>query len=122
MPNSNGYFISPSSLKTFSLAYTCMSLSVPHAPHVCRCPQRPEGVRSLELELQVVVNHQMWVLGTEHNAPNYAAISQPVPHAAQPGFTHFVAKDDFLLLLPLPPKCWDSYHTKLQSYFKLKIL
>ena len=42
-----------------------MSLSVAHAPHVCRCPQRPEGVRFLELELQVVVNHQMWVLRTK---------------------------------------------------------
>lgn len=33
---------------------------------VCLCLRRPEsGVRSLELELQVVVSFQMWVLGTD---------------------------------------------------------
>lgn len=36
------------------------------APPVCLVPQRPkEGASSLELELPVVVNHLMWVLGTE---------------------------------------------------------
>lgn len=31
----------------------------------CRYPWRPKGNGSLELKLQVVGNHLMWVLGTE---------------------------------------------------------
>lgn len=31
----------------------------------CRYPRRPKGVGSLELKLQMVGNHLMWVLGTE---------------------------------------------------------
>lgn len=35
-------------------------------PHVCRYPPRPEeGIRSLGLELQVVVSHPMWVLESD---------------------------------------------------------
>lgn len=49
----------------------CMSLCVPAcmslcAPHICSCAWRPEGIGSLEL--QVVVSHLMWALGTEHRS------------------------------------------------------
>lgn len=33
----------------------------------CSCLQRPEaGIGCLELELQAVVNHLTWMLGTDH--------------------------------------------------------
>ena len=32
---------------------------------VCKCPKRPEMLGHTELELQLAVSHQMWVLGTE---------------------------------------------------------
>lgn len=44
---------------------TCVCVRV-HPPRELECPRRPEeGVSLLELELQAVVSHTVWVLGTE---------------------------------------------------------
>lgn len=63
----------------------------------------------LELELQPVLSHLVWALGTELQSsaravyvPNFWA-----PLCFNP---HFVADDDLehLVFLPLPPVCWSS--------------
>lgn len=59
--------------KKIYLFYLCICVYVPawfyvhhgnlFASWVCRCPLKPEGIAVLELELQGLVNHLMWVLG-----------------------------------------------------------
>lgn len=49
------------SVKRFDFEVVCVC--------VCSAPQRPEdGVGSLDLELEVVVNCPVWVLGTEQSS------------------------------------------------------
>lgn len=59
--------------KKIYLFYLCICVYVPawfyvrhgnlFASCVCGCPLKPEGIALLELELQGLVNHLMWVLG-----------------------------------------------------------
>lgn len=48
------------------MIYICLS-------HVCGCPETIREVRSMQPKVQVVVNFQMWVLGTKLRASAGAA-------------------------------------------------
>jgi hypothetical protein len=57
-------------------------------PHVCACRIQKRMLDPLELELLVVVDHQIWVLGTEHRSSGRAVCAfncranSPAPHTA----------------------------------------
>jgi hypothetical protein len=54
---------------------------------VYRCPRRPKDVKSLELELDAVVSHLPWVLGTKFNLLQEQQYSQPPSHLSSPDGT-----------------------------------
>jgi hypothetical protein len=48
-----------------------LSMEIVYA-HKCWCPQRPRVLRSLKLELQAIVSHLTWLLGSELRSPRKA--------------------------------------------------
>lgn len=67
----------------FHLAYLCTCVCL-LTPRECRRPQRPKGVRTLELELQPVVSQYLvWVLGPDPR-PSRAVSAYPLCHLSKP--------------------------------------
>ena len=48
----------------FNHAYVCVNMS-----HACKCPYRPEVSGCLKLDLQAILSHLTWVLGTKLRSP-----------------------------------------------------